>query len=109
MKVIMVILNLLFVALLVGFAYGASSDRSKAESMEKAVAGGYEALLAYEGRDNSDTFNSPEDYVAEKSRHYSGQAGKLRQRSKMSSLCAGAAFLTLLAIDIRILISNKTA
>ena len=65
MRAVKAFLNLFLIALCAIFIFGAVTDNKNARIMEQAVKGGYEALLAYEGRDNSDTFNTPEDYVAE--------------------------------------------
>lgn len=67
---IKVLINVLFTAIIAIAAYFAVSNVLQAKEIEKAISGGYDSLLEYENRNNSDTFISKEGYVSDKSFYY---------------------------------------
>lgn len=108
MRAVKAFLNLFLIALCAIFIFGAVTDNKNARIMEQAVKGGYEALLAYEGRDNSDTFNTPEDYVAEKSIEYKNKARSLHHRADKALICSAISLLTVIAMNAARLFNKKT-
>ncbi len=93
------------ISLLIGFS--AVSNIMKARKIETAVSGGYESLLAYENRENSDTFISPEAYVQEKSWHYEREASALYRRAGYELLAGFAAAVSGIGICFVIRKENK--
>ncbi len=90
MKKIRVFLGILFMAIVLWIAFSAVSNIMKARKIETAISGGYESLLAYENRENSDTFVSSDAYVQEKSLHYQRETDALYRRARNELLmCSG--------------------
>lgn len=107
MRAVSAFLNLFLLTVCALFAFGAVTDNKNARAMEQAVKGGYEALLEYEGRDNSNTFNTPEDYVAEKSREYKTKALKLHHRADKALICCAISILTVIVMNTVKLINKE--
>ncbi len=93
MKKIKVLFGVLLLAIVLLIAGSAVSDIMKARKIETAVSGGYESLLAYENRENSDTFVSPDAYVQEKSLHYQREADALYRRAGIELLACSGIFV----------------
>lgn len=82
--------GVLLLAIVLLIAGSAISNIMKAREIETAVSGGYESLLAYENRENSDTFVSFDAYVQEKSLHYQRETDALYRRARSELLmCSG--------------------
>ncbi len=107
MKKVTIFFCAVFMAIALLIACSAVFDITKARKIETAVSGGYESLLAYENRENSDTFISPEAYVQEKSRHYEREANTLYRRAGYELLAGFAAAVSGIGICFAVRKENK--